>query len=383
MAAVEGNLMLSDTWHNSGEMGEANLAEYHLDWWNGFNKKYNADIAPRTGGLTVHQGGDYLVAAAYMSRGDGAVRNIDGQSYNTPPAQHSEHYKYFYARDIEWHTAGASLENISAIKESIMNNGVMGTALAWSQSMYNSSTNSFYQPTSSSALPNHAVAIVGWDDNKVTKANRPGAWLIKNSWGTSWGQGGYFWISYYDKVAGRHPQMGAVSFKNVERLRYDKIYYHDYHGWRDTKANATAAFNAYKSTANSPETLTGTSFYTAKDNVDYEVHVYANFENGQLSNLLTSATGNHSKTGFHTIDFDQPVVLQPGQKFYIMVRLSHGGHAFDKTSDVPVLLGSQEKVTVESFASPGQSYYLSNNRWVDLTSENSSANFCIKGLVEN
>ncbi len=43
---------------------------------------------------------------------------------------------------------------------------------------------------------NHAVTLIGWDDNKQ-------AWLIKNSWGTGWGDScgygserGYMWIAY-------------------------------------------------------------------------------------------------------------------------------------------------------------------------------------------
>ncbi len=35
----------------------------------------------------------------------------------------------------------------------------------------------------------HAVNIVGWDDKK-------GAWLVRNSWGTHWGEGGYAWVAY-------------------------------------------------------------------------------------------------------------------------------------------------------------------------------------------
>jgi C1A family cysteine protease len=36
---------------------------------------------------------------------------------------------------------------------------------------------------------NHAIVLIGWDDSKS-------AWLIKNSWGTKWGENGFGWVEY-------------------------------------------------------------------------------------------------------------------------------------------------------------------------------------------
>jgi hypothetical protein len=40
----------------------------------------------------------------------------------------------------------------------------------------------------------HDVSIIGWDDNKG--GSGIGCWLVKNQWGSSWGDQGYCWIPY-------------------------------------------------------------------------------------------------------------------------------------------------------------------------------------------
>lgn len=69
---------------------------------------------------------------------------------------------------------------------------------------YNSNTNALYY--NGNNFPDHAISIVGWDDNyskdNFAEGNKPkkdGAYIVLNSWGEEWGNKGYFYISYEDK----------------------------------------------------------------------------------------------------------------------------------------------------------------------------------------
>lgn len=392
MASIESNLLMTNAWTDNGEIGEPNLAEYHLDWWNGFNDHNNDDILPATGqGLAVHNGGDYRVSTAYLSRGEGAVRDIDGQSYSTPPVRWSDDFHYYYPRDVEWFTMDDDLNGIVQIKQRIMNEGAIATCMCYDNSFIDASYN-HYQPASSSLLPNHSVTIVGWDDAHVVPgAPADGAWIVKNSWDIGWGIDGYFWISYYDKWSCREPDMGAVSFINVEPMRYSKVYYHDYHGWRDTKEDITEACNHFN--AREDVWLSAVSFFTNADSVDYKIKIYNTMQADTFYNAQIIQTGFSLKKGFHTIDLDVPLQLRDGDDFYIYLYLSQGGQPYDRTSDVPVLLDdtiytkSASKTIVLSSANEGESFYF-DSLWHDFyfyddpSGFDSTGNFCIKGLAQ-
>jgi C1A family cysteine protease len=376
MAALESNLLVTGAWAAAGETGEPNLAEYHLDWWNGFNQHNNDDITPPTGeGVTVHWGGDYLMTSAYLTRGEGAVRDADGQVYAVPPLRAHPSYHYYWPRDIEWLVAGPGLEHIDEMKRYLMDYGAAATGFY----TYGGDDDVHYQPPSSPTPPNHAVAIIGWSDGQATPAPYPGAWLCKNSWGAGWGSNGCFWISYYDKHAGQHPELGFVSFRNVEPFRYDHVYYHDYHGWRATLHSATEAVNAF--TAERDERLVAANFFTAADSVVATVSVYGRFEGGVLDDLLSTVTDTIEHLGAHTLDLPDTVVVSAGDPFYVHLALSGGGHPYDCTSDIEIMMGARYRVSVQSSASPGKSYYRTPSGWRDLTTWDYTANFCIKALT--
>ncbi|MGK7875253.1 MAG: C1 family peptidase [Xenococcaceae cyanobacterium] len=65
-----------------------------------------------------------------------------------------------------------------------------------------------------SGSTNHAVTLIGWDDSK-------GAWLIKNSWGTDWGENGYMWIAYGSNNIGK-----GAAWVDARKYRLPRVSVH-------------------------------------------------------------------------------------------------------------------------------------------------------------
>jgi C1A family cysteine protease len=80
--------------------------------------------------------------------------------------------------------------SVDAIKTALQT-GPVSTAFTVIDDFYNYQ-NGCYQSVSTET-PNHAILIVGWDDNQC---GGQGAWIIKNSWGLGWGMGGFGYIKY-------------------------------------------------------------------------------------------------------------------------------------------------------------------------------------------
>lgn len=98
---------------------------------------------------------------------------------------------------------------------------------------YTLSYGNYYYDGTGDYSANHAVTVVGWDDNYsknnfVSTPTEDGAWLIRNSWGdetNSLAQDGYFWLSYEDK--GLLDEGIAIAYDVENCNNYDNIYQYD------------------------------------------------------------------------------------------------------------------------------------------------------------
>ncbi|MGK7921220.1 MAG: lectin like domain-containing protein [Trichodesmium sp.] len=308
-------------------------------------------------------GGTHNLSIAYLSRGEGPVKESD-DPYNayddrpspggTPP---------YYAREI------SILNTDDEMKQALMEQGALYVTMHYDGDYLNESSDTYYY--SGSKGGNHAVALVGWDDNKaVPGVNKKGAWLCKNSWGSGFGNNGYFWISYQDTKGVNY----GVSFNDATvASSFNNIYYHDEFGQIAT-FGAPYALNAF--TAKENEALSAIGFYTQADSARYNIKVYDDFSNGQPSRLLAEKSGNATYAGYHTVDLNSSVNLKAGDDFYIYLQIENGG-------EHPQAIDYRHNgYSSDSTARKGESYYSNNGKtWTDLTTWNSTANFSIKALT--
>jgi cathepsin L len=96
-----------------------------------------------------------------------------------------------------WVAIGAA--NVPQIKDALCQYGPVATSIEVTQLFQDYTGGVFHEKSPSSYGPipstNHAVVIVGWDDAK-------GAWRVRNSWGTGWGESGYAWVKYNNNAIG-------------------------------------------------------------------------------------------------------------------------------------------------------------------------------------
>jgi len=331
--------------------------------------------------LGQNEGGEYTMAIAYMASWQGPVYESDdpyGDGKTNPDLKARKHLEEAQI---------LAPKDYVAIKEAIYKYGAvetsiytqMKTANSWS-GYYNRERATYYY--NQEATCNHDIIIVGWDDDfpkeyfTITPEN-DGAFICKNSWGTEFGEDGYFYVSYEDANIGT---TNVVYTKLGDANNFDNIYQSDLLGWRGQlgyeKDQAYFA-NVYR--AGEDEELAAVSFYATDVDTTYQVYVVPEFEDADsLNDRKLVAEGSFEQAGYYTVRLDEAVKLKDNQKFAVVVHIQTPGAVH------PVAIEyDADSRTREFDITDGEGYIsLYGNKWMSAE-KNKDCNLCLKAFTND
>ena len=228
------------------------------------------------------------------------------------------------------------------------------------------------------------VSVVGWDDDYPASnfKNRPssnGAWLIRNFWGTNWGDSGYFWMSYEQTIGDCAVYIVAAN-SGLKHKGYDVL-------TQAGSINYHWSANVFK--AEGRETIKEVAFTTTDNNVPYEIYI------NHLGKTLPvnpgtpknkAASGIMPYAGYHSITLSSPVELEDGEYFAVILKAGQASNYQYYTAVEDV--GTFRTASVNA----GESYFAKNENvpsssdWKDgITIPNNGTgrpcNACVKAFT--
>ena len=331
-------------------------------------------------GFDYDEGGNAFMTTAYFARWSGPISETDDPYDPHSGVSPTDLPSLKRIPEVIYLPVRSGPEDNDPIKWALMNYGVVDSTVHFSSDGYDAVNCSYYYAGSNCA--NHMIGIVGWDDsfdrNKFTPAAPgDGAFIVKNSWGTNWGDEGFFYISYYDTVIGSENAVHTTE----DLSSYSHVYQYDPLGWVESigSSGSSTAWAANVFTAEEAETVEAVSFYTPATSTGYEIYVYTDPVSGPINpeGAESSANGSITFAGYHTVSLESGIPLEPGQNFSVVVKFTTPGYSFPVAVELP-LGGYSSKAR----ANPGESFFSPDGgRWVDTALAMENMNVCIKAFT--
>ena len=341
------------------------------------------------------QGGNDLMSVALLARGNGAVAEktcpYEPGGYRPAPIPAGDlpngrenvrvplkEALYLFASD---HASSAT-----DLKYAIMHYGPAVISMDWEDQYFDEAMSTYRDTTATVGDLNHEVCIVGWNDNFETcrfpEGNRPtrrGAWIVRNSWSSSWGLNGYFYLSYDSKLFDGTVFVGG--HRNAKRIhQYDPL------GWCGSRGFGTpTAYCANIFKAQEDEKVTDVAFYAGAIGTGYTLELTASLPGVEATGmplqgqqLAKPQSGTLQAPGYHIVKLDQPLTVPKGSYFAVAVKLTTPGYPFP----IPVQ-ESEPGYSQNAMALHGRSFISADGvTWQDLAPKCVGATACVKALTE-
>ena len=416
LKAMETNIAL-----NNGTRTIGNFSERHMDY--ATSRNFLDGVNEKGFYRDTGRGGLLVVGLAYLTNGQGAVLESDMpfedneqkinlseidkkvdtivDSYTILPTIHKS-----YEVDSKGNTISVKYKKSNGkeytedelnaarklIKEHLVTKGAISTMTGGSFSKFYNNSNTFkataYNCNDSTKVRDHAITIVGWDDN-YPKENfgdgrmptTDGAYIVLNSYGAEGFNNGYLYVSYEDFFI----EEEIYGINSTGKVDYDNIYQADYYGgiFQMGVDNVTTGGFAivYDRNTTEEETLDSIGIALA-DYANVEIYVNPNGNGFTEKELILVAKPDEVLcAGYHKIDIE-PIKLRDSQ-FSIVVK--------QKTITGRCYYQIEAKVENTSYAlvdSDNKSYLsLNGNTWSNLTAytvdgvDMTTADVCIKAFT--
>lgn len=258
------------------------------------------------------------------------------------------------------------------IKEHIVKYGAIATMTGGNLSEYYNNSDIFkasaYNCNVTTKTRDHAITIVGWDDNyskdnfaEGAKPSTDGAYIVLNTYGTESFDNGYLYVSYEDVFV----EDELYGICGTSSINYDTLYQHDFYGGIyqiGSSAQDTGYYATVFEKENTAEEYLQSVGITLADYSKVEIYVNTSGDSLDAENLqLVAAPSTTYSPGYHTINFDE--IKVSGTEFAVVVKqISDKGQFYFSVET------SLDGTIYANVTSSGLSYYsLDGQKWKELT----------------